>query len=173
MRLIEWRKRDHAILETLHQRAVENKKQPTMGFRELRRETKMGTNQLKDRLQSLAEDGYVATTNIGAYKRYYITPKGINRKKSLKQIKELLVQRKPDIKRVEPEKPYDPSATVYLKNVSPYDYKNAILPAWNMFVSQIRKELSEKNCEVSFVGTIKRFKKKKTFAMHSFEDQHK
>jgi len=172
MRLIDWKKRDHSILETLHKRAVEDKKQPIMGFRELRRETKMGTNQLKNRLQSLVEDGYVATTKKGAYKRYYITPEGIDREKSLKQIEGLLVQRKPDIKRIEPEKLYDPSATVYLKRVSPFDYENIILPAWNIFVSKVRKELREKNCEISFVGTIKRFKKEK-FAMYSFEDQHK
>lgn len=171
MRLIHWKKRDYLILEMLHRRAVENKKQPTMGFRELRRETKMGTNQMKNRLQSLVEDGYVSTTNIGAYKRYFITPEGINRKKSWEQIQELLVQQKPDIRRIEPKKPYDSSATVYLGNVSPYDYKNVILPAWNTFVGQINKELGEKNCEISFVGTIKRFKRKKTFAMYSFEGQ--
>jgi len=135
------RARAHSILETLHKRAVENKKQPTMGFRELRRETEMGTNQLKNRLQSLVEDEYVETTNIGAYKRYYITPKGIDREKSLKQIEELLVQQKPSIRRIEPEKPYDPTATVYLKGVSPFDYENIFLPAWSIFVSNVRKEL--------------------------------
>jgi len=171
MRLIDWKKRKRSILETLHKRAVEDKKQPIMGFRELRRETEMGTNPLKNRLQSLVEDEYVATTNIGAYKRYYITPEGIDREKSLKQIEELLVQQKPDIKRIEPEKLYDPSATAYLKNVSPYEYENIILPAWNTFVSEVRKKLREKNCEIAFVGTIKRFKK--PFSMYSFEDQHK
>ncbi len=157
MPLAKWKQHDARILDALHKRAIENKKRPTMGFREIRRTIKMGTDTLSRRLRILTENGYVATTTIGKYKRYYITEEGIADNESLQEI-ELVAYKKSKLTRLGSAP--GPTATVYFKNVSFTKLESVILPAWNTFVSAVRKELKDKNCEIGFVGTMKRFQNK-------------
>src|SRR3990170_7948995 len=142
------------ILETLHKKAVENRENPTMGFREIRKTTRMGTNSLYKWLDELVDAGHVATTTIGAYKRYYITPQGTDHQKSQSQMEQILAA-KPKIMRLESENPQDPTATVYYKNISFSDLESVVRPTWEKFVKEIRTELKDRKCEIGFVGTVK------------------
>jgi len=160
MRFAKWKEQELKILEALHKRAVENKENPTLGFRELRSAAQVGTDNLYQRLGELTENSYVATTTIGAYKRYYVTQQGIDYKESSNEVEELLAK-KPKIIRFGSEQAIGPTATVYLKNVSFANLEKIVHPAWDRFADQIRKGLEDVDCEISFIGTIKRRDMKK------------
>lgn len=149
------------ILNALHERLAIDKENPTMGFRLIRRTVKMGTDTLSQQLKKLVVNGYAATTTIGAYKQYHITKKGINHKDTLQRISKIedLSHQKPRIERLGTEQPFGPTATLYLKGILFSELENIIVPAWNSFVSDVRKELQSKNVELGLVGTIIRPKK--------------
>jgi len=151
------KEQDIRILEVLHEKATKNKHDPTMGFRETRKATKMGTQTLSERLPTLTERGYVNTTTIGAYKRYYITKEGIDYKEAVQEMGNLA--KKPRIMRLKSEHTVGSTATVYFKSISFSELQAIIRPEWNEFVSRVNKQLKDKNCEVGLVGTLKTLSK--------------
>lgn len=147
------KEQDFRILEAMHEKAANNRHNPTMGFRETRKATRMGTQTLSERLPTLIERGYVVATTIGAYKRYYITREGIDYKESLQEMETLA--KKPGIIRLKPEHIVGSTATVYFKSISFSELQAIMRPEWNEFVNRVNKQLKDKNCEIGIVGTLK------------------
>jgi len=143
---------DLRILEALYKGEVDKKENPALGFRRIRKATRMGTDMLYGRLKDLVEKGYITTVIIGSYEKYYITQIGMDYKDSSKEVKDL--QAKPKRTRFLSQESTGPTATVYFKNVSFCDLENVVRPAWEKCAQEIRKGLQNKNAEIGFVGTV-------------------
>jgi hypothetical protein len=160
-RFFEGKKQDSRILEELRKRAIENKEAPFFGFNQLRKYAAVGTQNLYRQLEDLTKKGYVATTTIGAYTRYYVTKEGVEHNKSLQEwtsFEELTnwAKKLP----LEPKQASDPSGTLYYKNISFAKLQSVIGPAWERFMKDVREGLENENCSIGFVGTIKRPERK-------------
>jgi DNA-binding HxlR family transcriptional regulator len=150
---IERNRQKPKILDALRKTDLESKENPTLGFRELRRATKMGTNVLYKRLGELGKEGYIAQTIVGAYPRYYITEKGIEENASSEEYRRN--QARPKRKRYDSGNPSGPSATFYYKGISFSDLDNVVKAEWDKFAEAVRKKLGP-NAEIGFVGTIRK-----------------
>jgi hypothetical protein len=161
MRFAQWK-----ILDALHEKAEANKEAPSMGFREIQRNARVGTQNLIEHLDYLVKNRYVATTTVGAYPRYIITEQGKIQKESLHDVISIeeLFNRKPKTMRLPSGRRSDPTGTLLYKNISFSELQSVFIPAWEKLVDEVTKKLENRNCEIGFVGTIKHQEKSPTRA---------
>jgi DNA-binding PadR family transcriptional regulator len=150
----------HKVLEALRKKDLEGKENPTMGFREIRRIARIGTDALCKCLRELSKEGCITTTTIGAHPKYYISEKGIEEIDSSEEY--LRNQAKPKRKRYDSGNPSGPSATFYYKGISFSELNNVVKPEWEKFAQEVRKRL-DLNAEIGFVGTIMRSDRKPSY----------
>lgn len=152
MKFARWK-----ILKAVHEKAA------PMGFREIQRSAKVGTDNLIQELEDLTQNHYLATTTVGSYSRYQITQKGQEHEESLHDmlnIEEIFKQKPLTMRMPSSSKRNGPSGTLLYKNISFSELQSIFIPAWEKLVQEVSKQLEGYNCDIGFVGTIKRHEKK-------------
>jgi DNA-binding HxlR family transcriptional regulator len=157
MKFARWK-----ILKAIHEKA-----DAPMGFREIQRSAKVGTDNLVNELQYLTQNHYLARTSVGAYARYKITQQGKEHEESLCDMISIeeIFKHKPLTMRMPPSsKRNGPSGTLLYKNISFAELQSVFIPAWEKLVQEVSKQLEGRNCDIGFVGTIKRHEKSNSAA---------
>jgi hypothetical protein len=152
MKFARWK-----ILKAVHEKAEAQNNTP-MGFREIQRSARVGTDNLINELQYLTQNHYLATTTVGAYPRYQITQQGQEHEETLHdmiKIEEIFKQKPLTMRMPQSSKRNGPSGTLLYKNITFAELQSIFIPAWEKLVDEVTKKLENKNCSIGFVGTIK------------------
>ena len=152
MKFARWK-----ILKAVHEKAA------PMGFREIQRSAKVGTDNLIQELKDLNQKHFLARTSVGAYSRYQITEEGKKYEGTLRDminIEEIFNQKPLTMRMPQSSKRNGPSGSLLYKNITFAELQSIFVPEWEKLMQVVSKRLEGHNCDIGFVGTIKRHEKR-------------